>query len=228
MTAAVCSGHGRVRHFAVGPVTDIRRLEPRGHPGARRPSPPKGTTGESAPPALPSDRATAGSAPPDEAAAAAEQERLAKENAQRLEREIESLRTGRLGDARREFHTLFEQEQRLHALFRQTSPLRERDRHRLWNALKQAGAEVRQAHQQEWESRRYQSIEACETIEEKLREVEALAQGTPGAEGFHRAESLLNEVRARLASERRTRRDARSSVPTAGRAGTAGGRCVTR
>ena len=60
---------------------------------------------------------------------------------------------------------------------------------------------MRRAQQDEWESRRYQSIEARETVEEKLREVEGLAQGAPGAEGFHRAESLLNEVRALLGSD---------------------------
>ena len=64
-----------------------------------------------------------------------------------------------------------------------------------------AAAEVRRARGQDWESRRYQSIEACESVEEKLREVEALSQGASGAEGFHRAEALLNEVRALLGSD---------------------------
>ncbi len=62
--------------------------------------------------------------------------------------------------------------------------------------------EARQARHDEWESRRYESLEARETIEGKLRDAEGLAQGTQGTAGYRRAEALLNEVRTLLGSKR--------------------------
>ena len=132
--------------------------------------------------------------------AAAEHERRARENAQRLEREIVSLRAEHLAGAHRDSRGFFEHERRIHALFKELSPLPAGDRHRLWSALTQAAAEVRRAQQDEWESRRYQSIEARETVEEKLRDAGGLAQGTQGTAGCRKAEALLNEVRALLGS----------------------------
>jgi hypothetical protein len=52
-----------------------------------------------------------------------------------------------------------------------------------------------------WESRRYQSIDAREVVEEKLREAGKLAQGMQGPVGFRKAEALLNQVRALLGSD---------------------------
>ena len=132
--------------------------------------------------------------------AAAEHERRAREKALRLEHEIASLRTAHLGEVHRDYHAFFEHERRIQALFKELSPLAAGDRHRLWDALTRAGTEARRAQQDEWESRRYQSIEARETVEEKLREAGGLTQGTQGAAGYRRAEALLNEVRALLGS----------------------------
>jgi hypothetical protein len=132
--------------------------------------------------------------------AAQEHDRLAGENATRLEREIETLR-GDLGKGtQREFRSFFEHERNLHGLFKELRPLHAADRHRLWNQFKQIGAEARRQQQEEWESRRYQSIEARETVDEKIRDVENLMQGAPGAREYRRADALLNEVRALLAS----------------------------
>ena len=83
----------------------------------------------------------------------------------------------------REFRAFFEHERRLHGLFKELRPLHPADRHRLWSVLTQVGAEARRAQQEEWESRRYQSIEARETVDEKLRAAESLVQDTRGADG---------------------------------------------
>ena len=124
-----------------------------------------------------------------------EQERLAQENAQRLEGEIEALHTGHMDGTRRRFRTFFEHERRLHDLFKELRPLHPHDRHRLWKSLKQAGAEARRAQQEEWESRRYQSIEARETVDERLRAAEAQMQTASTGTEYRRIESLLNEIR---------------------------------
>jgi hypothetical protein len=124
-----------------------------------------------------------------------EQERLAQENAQRLESEIEALHTGHMDGTRRRFRTFFEHERRLHDLFKELRPLHPHDRHRLWKSLKQAGAEARRAQQEEWESRRYQSIEARETVDERLRAAEAQMQTASTGTEYRRIESLLNEIR---------------------------------
>ena len=158
-----------------------------------------GAVPDRAPTALP-PAAEENLAAAEQARAAREHERLARENSLRLEHEIESLRAGHLVGARREFRAFFEHERRLHQLFKELSPLLQAERHRLWNALKQVGVEMRSAQQEEWESRRYQSIEARETIEEKLRAAEALAQGARGADAYRKADSLLNEARVLLGS----------------------------
>ncbi len=132
--------------------------------------------------------------------AAEEHERSSRENAERLEREIEALSAGHQEGGRRQFRAFFEHERQLHALFKDLKPLHAADRHRLWGVFKQIGAEARRQQQEEWESRRYQSIEARETIEEKIRTAESLTQGAPGVSEYRKADSLLNEVRALLAS----------------------------
>jgi hypothetical protein len=125
---------------------------------------------------------------------------LAEENAQRIEAGIEALRTGYREGQRRKFRAFFEHERKLHGLFKELQPLHPHDRHRLWKTLKQVGADARQAQHEEWESRRYQSIEARETVEEKLRAAEALTRSAEGGADYRRAESLLNEIRNLLAN----------------------------
>ena len=142
----------------------------------------------------------AGPEPTEPEQAHPEHDRLARENAQRLEAEIEALRTGHLADAQHRFRIFFEQERRLHTLFKDLRPLHPHDRHRLWKEFKQVGAGARRAQQEEWESRRYQSIEARELVDEKLRVAEGLTQSAESGAEYRRAESLLNEVRNLLAN----------------------------
>ncbi len=136
----------------------------------------------------------------ERARAAEEHERAAGENAARIEHEIEVLRTAHHDGPRRQFRAFFEHERQLHGLFKDLKPLHAADRHRLWSLFKQIGAEARRQQQEEWESRRYQSIEAREIIEEKIRTAESLTQGSPGAGEYRKADGLLNEVRALLGS----------------------------
>ncbi len=164
-------------------------------------------------PALPADETH--EAPPDaeappsaeqpaateKARASQEHERLAHENAGRLEREVEELREGHREETHRQYRSFFEHERRLHQLFKELRPLHAADRHRLWTAFKQIGAEARRQQQEEWEARRYLSIEARETVEEKIRAAESLMQASPGADEYRRADSILNEVRTLLSSE---------------------------
>ena len=125
----------------------------------------------------------------------------AKENAQRLEAEIDRLRVGHREGTEHRYRAFFEHERRLHALFKELRPLHATDRHRLWNTFKQVGVEVRRAQQEEWESRRYQSIEAREAVEEKIRGAESLTLGAQGSDDYRKADTLLNEARALLASD---------------------------
>jgi hypothetical protein len=136
----------------------------------------------------------------EKARVAEERESAAKEDARRLGDEIESLRARHVKDGRWQFRAFFEHERALHALFKELRPLHAADRNRLWSTFKQIGSEARRAQQEEWESRRYQSIEARETIEENIRRAEALAQGEGAALDLRRADSLLNEVRGVLGS----------------------------
>jgi hypothetical protein len=137
-------------------------------------------------------------APQEKVPLSEEHERLAAENAQRLEAEIEGLRTEWAEPGHRPYRAFFERERRLHALFKELRPLHAGDRHRLWGTFKQVGTEVRRAQQEDWESRRYQSIEAREAIEEKIRKAETLAQESQSGSDYRRADALLSEIRTLL------------------------------
>jgi hypothetical protein len=52
-----------------------------------------------------------------------------------------------------------------------------------------------------WETHRHQSMQARATIEGRLQEAGRLAEGTQGAGGYRRADTLLNEVRTLLGNE---------------------------
>jgi len=146
------------------------------------------------------DAAVAEAEAAEKARAAEEHDRLARENADRLEREIEALRSEHGEGAHRNYRSFFEHERQLHLLFKKLRPLHAADRHRLWNTFKQIGAEARREQQEEWESRRYLSIEARETVDEKIRTAEGLMQGAPTTQDYRRADGILNEVRSLLAS----------------------------
>jgi hypothetical protein len=165
------------------------------------PAPAETPEAESAEPeAAPAETPEAESAEPEAAPVHPEQEHLARENAQRIESEIDALRSGHMDGAHREFRAFFEHERRLHELFKELHPLHPHDHHRLWKTLKQVGADTRRAQQEEWESRRYQSIEARETVDEMLRAAEALTQSAESGADCRRAESTLNEIRNLLGS----------------------------
>lgn len=146
------------------------------------------------------DAAVAEAEAAEKARAAEEHDRLARENADRLGREIEALRSEHREGAHRNYRSFFEHERQLHLLFKKLRPLHAADRHRLWNTFKQIGAEARREQQEEWESRRYLSIEARETVDEKIRTAEGLMQGAPTTQDYRRADGILNEVRSLLAS----------------------------
>jgi hypothetical protein len=160
--------------------------------------------GSEAPPLLPAHETEAPlpDEPPHAAAEPVEPEhdQLAREHAQRLEAEIAALRTGHADGAHRDFRAFFAHERKVHELFKELRPLHPHDRHRLWKSLQQAGAETRRAQQEQWESRRYQSIEARETVDEKLRAAEALTQAAEDGTAYRRAESMLNEIRNLLSN----------------------------
>ena len=178
--------------------------EPEPSPSLSR-SPSRSLSAEPEPGAEPEPDAAEAPLPEEPPHATAEQvqpehEHLAQEHALRLEGEIEALRTGHMDGERRRFRDFFEHERKLHGLFKELRPLHPHDRHRLWKILKQVGADARRAQEEEWESRRYQSIEARETVDEKLRAAEALTQSAAGGADYRRAESMLNEIRNLLAS----------------------------
>jgi hypothetical protein len=132
---------------------------------------------------------------------AAAQAQAATENAQKLEAAIEALRGRQAESDPQRYQAFFELERGVQALFKSLRPLAPAERQRLWAIFKQLGTDMRRAQQEEWESRRYQSIEARESIEERIRRAESLAQGAEGAAGYRRADSILNEVRSLLGAE---------------------------
>ena len=153
------------------------------------------------PPIPPAEASAVAHAGAEERVHDAERERRMKENAARLEAEIARLRTEHGEGAHRRFRAFFEHERRLHQLFKGLGPLHASDRHRLWADFKQVGIEARKAQQEQWDARRYLSIEGRETIEEKIRNAEGLLQGAGGPGDLRKADALLNEARVLLGSD---------------------------